>query len=85
MNCFKNYKLLTNDMMKEKEQPLFMLRCLGFVFDINFKKSFEIIKEKNIVNLKCDEIYKKTKNKDIKIIQDILNKYIDERIDKCVR
>ena len=59
---------------------------IGFIFDINYKKSFEIIKERNLLN---DMIYiqiKEASNKDLinqlNELKDYCNKYIEEMI-KC--
>lgn len=59
---------------------------LGFVFDLNFKKSYEIIKEKNYLNDMIDIQIKEAENKElIKQLEELrvfLNNYIEEMI-KC--
>jgi hypothetical protein len=47
---------------------------------LNYKESFKIIKDSNIVNIKCNTILDKFDDERIKQIKDICNKYIDERI-----
>ena len=80
MDCFTNHTLLKNGCMGENLSLYPMLRCLAFIFDLNFKESLKIVKDKNIVNAKCDEILSKIDNEDIRKIKDILNTYIDERV-----
>lgn len=81
IDVFYEHKLLKNNITANYISVFSMLRSLAFIFDINYKESFKIIKDKDIINLKCNEIYDKTKNKDIKKIQDILNNFINERTD----
>lgn len=57
---------------------------LAFVFDIKFKKSFEIMKEKNYHNKIIDIYSKKIKQKDdVKKLEEIrvlINNYIEEML-----
>ena len=59
---------------------------LGFVFDLNFKESFKILKEKNYINTMLDVQVKDTKNQElinqIEELRVLVNNYIEERI-KC--
>ena len=80
MECFRNHRLIENGMNRWDSSLYHMLRCLAFTFDINFKESFKIIKEKEIVNKKCDNILSKFNDERIEEIRNICNKYIDERI-----
>ena len=57
-----------------------MLRCLAFIFNAQYKKTFELIKEHNVVIIKCDNILSKHDDDRIKEIKNILNNYIDERV-----
>ena len=79
INALKN-KELTRNSGKKSSNATNILRCIGFIFDINFNKSLLIIKDTDIVNIKFDVILNKFDNEDIKEIKDICNKYIDERI-----
>lgn len=82
INCFKNHCLLQNVDKKDAKKYLYILRELAFIFDINFKESFNIIKKEDFVNKKCDLI----NSDEIDIIRDICNKYINERVsDNYVR
>lgn len=56
-----------------------ILRMLAFIFDLNYKESFRMIKEKNIVNIKCDLI-KEQGIKGIEEIRKICNEYIESRL-----
>jgi len=62
---------------------------LGFLFDINYQKSFSILKNNNYYNKEIDIYKKNTTNKELinqlEQIKDVINEYIDERIDKNVR
>ena len=80
MECFKNHTLVKNGMNKWSSSAYHMIRCLAFVFDLNFKESYKIIKENDVVNKKCDNILSKFDDDRIKEIRDIVNNYIDQRI-----
>ena len=79
MNFFYEQKLINNETIKNKTDG--KLRTLTFIFDINYKKSFEIIKESNIIDKYINLIYNATNDEKIFEIRDILN----ERIDNYVR
>lgn len=57
---------------------------LGFIFDINFDKSFEILKEKNYINTEIDIYENKTSNVEfinqLERIRNVINNYIEERL-----
>lgn len=61
--------------------------ALGFVFDINYKESFIIIKESKIVDKKIMELKKYNNDPIIDRIQKEINEYIDKKIgdDRNVR
>jgi len=54
---------------------------LAFVFDLNFKESYEIVKEKNDINILIDRFeYKDKKTKErMEEIRTILNEFIDSK------
>lgn len=58
---------------------------LGFIFDINYKKSFEILKEKNYINIIIDQYIDKTSNKKFKeqleSIRKVISNYIEEMLE----
>ena len=60
-----------------------IIRMLCFMFDFNFKESFEIIKKEDIVNKKLELL--KDRGIEIDNLKEIFNKYIDERMDEYVR
>ena len=78
MNYFKNGNLVPNNF--DDTTTINRLRCLAFMFDVNFKKSYEIIKESNIVNKIADVIYNATGEKKIFEIRDIINERIEEHV-----
>ena len=77
---FKNHTLLDN--RYANNNFINLLRMLAFVFDINYKKSIEIIIEKNIIDRKI-EILKRLKNanNEVDIIEKEIKEYIKERFD----
>ena len=57
-----------------------IIRSLGFIFDINFKKTFEIIRKDKIVEQKINYLRQNVKNNKIDLIEKEINKYIDEKL-----
>lgn len=55
-----------------------LLRMLGFVFDINFKYSFEILENRNIIASKL-QLLEEHSNQNIDDIRDTINKYIQKK------
>ena len=57
---------------------------IAFLFDLNCKKSFEIIKEKNYMNILIENQLKETNNKELinqlKKLKIFINQYIEEMI-----
>ena len=57
---------------------------LGFIFDINFDKSFEILKDKNYINTEIDIYEGKTNNSEyinqLEEIRNVINTYMEERL-----
>jgi len=56
-----------------------ILRMLAFIYDLNYKESFRMIKEKDLINKKCD-LLEEHGNKGIEEIRDLCNKYIESRL-----
>ena len=79
LECFKNHTLLGNNYANTNF--INTLRMLAFVFDINYKKTIEIIIEKDILNRKIKELRKNKYNKEVDFIENELKKYIKERFD----
>lgn len=79
---FKNYKQIKRDKNSEKEPNIDeIIGVIAFIFDINYRESFEIIKKQNYINKILDRFEfkdKETKEK-IKEIKNIANTYINER------
>ena len=76
--------LLNHEMVKNnehfKDNHLFhVLREIGFIFDLNFRKSFEIIKNEDCINRRL-EMIKDQGLKEYDKLYEVCNKYIDERI-----
>lgn len=75
-------KIINRNEFRKKGKLIDVFVILAFLFDINYKKSFEIIYEENYINkifqrfnFKDEETRIKTKE-----VQEFLNKYIKEKI-----
>ena len=77
--CFKEHKLLDN--MVTETKFINLIRMLAFVFDINYKRTIEILIEKDILNRKFNLLRKNKNNKEVDIIENEIKKYIKERFD----
>ena len=67
---------------KKQEEPIdSVLKIIAFIFDINYKYSFKIIKEKNYINKIIDRYnFKENKTKEkMEEIRKIANEYINEK------
>lgn len=80
LNAFKEHRELKNSDTLSSGSMNVALRCVAFIFDINFKKSFEIINQKNLVNKKLDMLYDKFKKDELLEIKDICDKYMEEML-----
>ena len=75
-------KQINKNELKQKDKIEMLLVILGFVFDINYRQSFEIIYKENYIN----KIFKRFNFKDeytkkeMKKIQQLINGYIEEKI-----
>jgi len=69
--------------LDRKTKADILCTSLGFVFDINYKESFKILKERNYINKEIDIYQNKQINKKLKEqlenIRKIVNDYIDRR------
>ena len=54
---------------------------LCFIFDINYKRTIEIIIEKGIIERKMDILRKNIDNENVDYIEKEIKKYIKERFD----
>ena len=79
LNCFKKHILLDNTFVDNSF--IHLLRMLAFIFDINYKKTIEIIIKKDIINRKLELLRKNKNNKEVDLIEYELKKYIKERFD----
>lgn len=66
----------------DRVTPLDYFVCvLAFTFDLNFSLSYEIVKQKNYINLLIDRFMFVDETKDkMENIRNILNQYVDEQI-----
>ena len=76
-------KLLNNKLLEaidQKNNTLRILKVTALIFDINFKKSFEILKEKDIINKKMKLIIDKFPNEETFMLKDHFNKFLDDKL-----
>jgi len=78
MDCFRKGSL-TMDKTSDHTEAMHALRCVSFVFDINYDYSFKIIKDNNLIVSKLDNLLKICDDPRLLEIKDIVTKYIDER------
>lgn len=90
------YSKISNEVMKQimEEKPVMrkkgdddlvkLLCTVAFVFDINFEISLEIIKNENYINnmLNSFDFKEEETKKQIELIKENVNNYIDERLKK---
>ena len=79
IDCFKNHTLLDN--RYANNNFINLLRMLAFIFDLNYKRSVDIIIEKNIIERKLKILRKNKNNKEVDIIEKEIKKYLKERFD----
>lgn len=82
LEMFSNQNLVEKS--KKKNELDSVVGIVSFIYDMNFKESFNIIKEKNYINKIIDrfEIQDKKTKEEIENIRKIANKYIEEKINK---
>lgn len=81
---FNNKKLIRREKNVKLENVDSIISVIAFIFDINFKPSFEILKEKDYINKILDRYNfedKDTKEK-IEKIRKIANEYINMKVEK---
>lgn len=80
-NCLINRESIFRENKKTKADQLAI--SLGFVFDFNFRKSFQILKENNYINDEINIYINKSNNKEfikkMENVRNTVNKYIDGR------
>ena len=81
-NCIKENKLIIKSNIVDYNYLDKLVTCIAFIFDLNFKKSFEIIKENDYINKIIKRFNYKDKATQIRMneIEEIANKYIDEQL-----
>ena len=81
-NSIKKFELIKYTKDNQLENLDGIVKNLAFIFDLNFKKSFEILKEVNYINTIINRFnYRDLKTKErMREIQILLNDYIDSKI-----
>ena len=79
--CLKNHKLVDRKLKKTKADTLAI--SLAFTFDMNYKKTFEILRDRSYLDKEIDIYINKTTNQKLKEqlneLRSIINNYIDRR------
>lgn len=79
MQQFLNYKQVENTTIKTIAD--IVIRTISFIYDINYKESLKIVKEKDYINKIIDNYqYNEKTKKQMEHIRNIENAYIDEKI-----
>lgn len=76
---FENHELLDN--YKANTDFVYVVRYLAFIFDINYKKTMEILLENNFLNKKLNLIRNEKNKEHIDYLEKILKDFIKERFD----
>ena len=81
-NCIKKNKTVIKSYNVDFNYLDKIVTCIAFIFDLNFKKSFEIIKENNYISKIIKQYDYKDEATQIRMneIEKIANKYIDEKL-----
>lgn len=79
INCFKKHIQMDNNM--GDTEFIYTLRCLAFVFDINYKKSIEIIINKGLIPFKLNLARNECNKEQIDLIEKELKNFIKEKFD----
>ena len=80
LNLFRKHKLLDSQIKQlENGNLISLLRMTAFIFDLNFKESIKMVKEKDLINKKCDLMREKN-IEGIEEIRNICNEYIESRL-----
>lgn len=69
------------DNYKAKSDFIYVVRYLAFIFDINYKRTMEILLENDFLNKKINLIRNEKNKKNIDLIEKILKDFIKERFD----
>ncbi len=81
-NALLNKQLIQKKDVKTKADQIGVR--IGFLFDLNFKRSFELLKEKDYINQMIDIQLEEVKNEELKnqlkTLKEFSNKYIEEMI-----
>ena len=79
INNFKNHELVANE--AGDTDFLYVIREIAFFFDINYKRSMEILLEHDLLNKKLNLIRSDINKDQVDLIEKELKKYIKERFD----
>ena len=82
-NCIKENKIVLKSSNIDFNDLDKIVRCIAFIFDLNFRKSFEIIKENDYISNIIKRFNYKNKTTQIRMneIEEIANKYVDEKLE----
>ena len=72
---------LTIDKDGDTSDAMQYLRCVSFIFDINFDYSYKYIKKHDLILSKLNSLLKISKDERLLDIKEIVNNYINERVD----
>jgi len=79
INSLLNKEMVKNNEKYDDNNLFHILREIAFIFDLNFKESFRIIKEDGCLERRLN-LLKEANLKDYDKISDVCNKFIEERL-----
>ena len=80
-----SHEMVKNDCQCEKSDVFEILRSIGFIYDINFPKSFSILYDSKIIEKKIEYIYNNFWDARLMLLNAVTKKYMQERVDNNVR
>ena len=82
LNEFCNHRTIDISKFPEKTQIDKLIKILALIYDLNYKKSFEILSEHNYFNkiIERFNFYKEETNEKMKIVKKIGNDFINSKL-----
>lgn len=76
----KNKKLITYTYVNNDATNI--LKTLAYIFDVNFKESFNQMIEHNMINKKFSLLEEHVNKEDVDLVEKIINDYVKERLEE---
>ena len=79
-NELKNKTLITYTYCNNHATNI--LKTLAYIFDVNFKESFKIMVEQNMIEKKLKLLKEHVVKEEYEIVEKIINDYVEERLNE---